>query len=360
MLKRVQQYFNSPAISQSQLKAILNGVGAFKTIKKEGDLYYEEKESLIIGSAVDCILTERDEKNQINLKTFYEDYYISIIKKPSDTIMSIIQEIYNKVDKDSIENLNDLKYSMIILEVCNNHNYQNNWKDDTRVKKIIDEGSLYWEELIKSKNKQILDKEQSLTIWNIVISLLTHNHTKKYFECNNNSIKLFFQTPIYFTYENEECKSLLDLIIIDYDKKLIIPCDIKTIGDFTSNFLFSVKKFRYDIQAAFYLLALESFKIKYNLNDFKIMNFKFIVESTIQQGCPLIYTIKNSDIYYALLGDEAVNFCERGQCRKLSNEIKGIKQAIYLYKWYKNNHPEMKYNKEIVEGDGELLLNIWS
>ena len=45
MLERVQQYFNSSEISQSQLKALLNGVGAFHTIKKEGELYYEEKES---------------------------------------------------------------------------------------------------------------------------------------------------------------------------------------------------------------------------------------------------------------------------------------------------------------------------
>ncbi len=70
MLERVQQYFNSSEISQSQLKALLNGVGAFHTIKKEGELYYEEKESLIIGSAVDCILTERNKDNHIDLESF--------------------------------------------------------------------------------------------------------------------------------------------------------------------------------------------------------------------------------------------------------------------------------------------------
>lgn len=358
MLERVQQYFNSSEISQSQLKALLIGVGAFHTIKKEGELYYEEKEFLIIGSAVDCILTERNKDNHIDLESFLNNYYISIIEKPSDTIMSIVQEIYSKIDKDDITELSDIKYSLLILSVCNSHKYQNNWKDETRIKKIVDEGTLYWNELIKSDNKQILDKNQAMIIWNVVVSLLTHKHTKNYFESNDN-ITILFQVPIYFIYEELECKALLDLIIIDKKNRCIIPCDIKTIGDFTNNFLNNAKRFRYDFQATFYILALMSWIKENYLEDYSIKDFKFIVESTKQQGCPLIYNFNKQNYLSVLNGIPSETIKTSFGNKNITSEIKGVKQAVELLKWYKSNHPEMQYNKEIIEGNGELQLNIW-
>lgn len=358
MLERIKQYFNSSAISQSQLKAILNGVGAFHTIKKEGELYYEEKESLVIGSAVDCILTERNKDNYIDLQSFLDNYYISVIEKPSDTIMSIVQEIYSKVNKEDIADLNDIKYSILILGVCNNHKYQGNWKDETRVKKIQDDGALYWNELVKSDGKQILDRTQAIIVWNIVVSLLTHNHTRKYFEYSID-ISVRFQLPIYFVYKDEECRALLDLVIIDFKNKCIIPCDIKTIGDYTGNFPNNAKRFRYDFQAAFYILALLSWVKENHLEDFEIKDFKFIVESTTQQGCPLIYRFNKANYLSVLNGTPAEIVKTDFGNRKVMPEIKGINQAIELLKWYKTYHPNMLYNKDIVEGDGELQLNIW-
>lgn len=343
MLQRVKEYFDSLAISQSKLKAILKGPQVFKKVEKD-ELFYEEKESLIIGNAVDCIITNRNEKGEIDLEEFYQQYYISDIEKPSDAIMNIVQEVYSK--SDSLI-LFEIQNDLLILGSCNEYKYQSKWKDETRIQKIKDEGCTYYNELVLSEGKQILDREQSLCIWRVVESLLTHPHTASYFE-KSEDIEILWQQPIYFKYKDKECKALLDIIIINHKNKTIIPIDLKTFSDFTSNFIRSVKKFRYDIQAIFYELA-----IYYNyitetnkLWDYQVLQFIFIVESTLVQGCPLVFTLNRESILIALEGD-------------YEKKIDGLRQAFDLLEWYENNHPEMIYNKEIVEGGGLIELDLW-
>ena len=84
----INDYYNSGRISQSKLKLLLLGPKKFVE-RRDSSLYFEEKESLIIGSAVDCLLTQSEE--------FEKDYYISSLEeKPSDIIKSILkQEIHH-------------------------------------------------------------------------------------------------------------------------------------------------------------------------------------------------------------------------------------------------------------------------
>ena len=113
-------------------------------------------------------------------------------------------------------------------------------------------------------------------------------------------------------------------------------------------------------QAAFYTEALYYFKERDepNWKDYKILPFKFIVESTVNPGNPLIFTCSDELLKIGREGrvDEYVRIFNVFDHRheKLS-EIKGFQQLIEDYKWYMEN--EFEKNKKIVESQGEFQLD---
>ena len=108
----------------------------------------------------------------------------------------------------------------------------------------------------------------------------------------------------------------LDLVIVakDDDGNILYvePIDLKTMAGDTLKFISSLKSWRYDIQAAWYTEALESpsstFRNIYNQDiTGKIKLFKFIVESSTDQGQPLVYEITPEVLHIGKYGRTAIN-----------------------------------------------------
>lgn len=77
------------------------------------------------------------------------------------------------------------------------------------------------------------------------------------------------------SYAKSLLKSMLDRVVINHNNKEIIIYDLKTTKHSNlSGFIYDLKKYRYDIQAIFYINALE-FKIKHNLT-YKDYQIKFV------------------------------------------------------------------------------------
>ena len=102
-------------------------------------------------------------------------------------------------------------------------------------------------------------------------------------------------------------------------------------------------------------------KSKKEYETYKILPFKFIVESTINPGNPLVFTCsselldigKNGRQPYKLydkpyVSSEYINYMK-------FDEIKGFHQLIEDYKWYMEN--EFEKSRKIVEAQGEFQLD---
>ena len=348
----VDTYYEYPAISQSQLKLLLGpDPSIFNTIQ-EPDLYFEEKKYFLIGDGVDMQLTRPIEE-------FNQKFHISNLQnKPSDTIKSIVNQVYDYVKEVNGTNILTIdKYTEAILDSCNNHNYQPNWKSETRISKIV-EAWEYWEDLKAAEGKVVLSQEENDLISQIVMSIRTNSTTSKYFEKNNSSVEILDQFSIYFTYEGIECKALLDRIIIDHKNKTIQPIDFKTMGDQTLYFPKSLRQRRYDIQAAFYTEALKSKKV---YETYEILPFKFIVESTTNPGNPLVFTCNQELLEIGKSGRNAYNLCDKAYVSDeytvymKFDKIKGFHQLIEDYKWYMENG--FSVNREIAQSQGEFYLS---
>ena len=348
----VEDYYINPAISQSQLKLLLGpDPSIFNTIQ-EPDLYFEEKKHFIIGNGVDMQLTRPIEE-------FNQKFHISNLQnKPSDTIKSIVNQVYDHVKEiHGREILTIDRYPDAILDSCNDHNYQSNWKTETRIAKIV-EACEYWEDLKAAEGKVVLSQEENTLISQIVMSIRTNPTTSKYFERDTNFVEILDQYSIYFNYEGIECKALLDRIIVDHKNKTIQPIDFKTMGDQTLYFPKSLRQRRYDIQAAFYTEALKSKKV---YETYEILPFKFIVESTINPGNPLVFTCSDELLDIGKNGRQPYKLCDKPYVSfeyityMKFDEIKGFHQLIEDYKWYMEN--EFEKSRKIVESQGEFQLD---
>ena len=369
--EEIDNYFSSSALSQSKLKTLDKGLAAFVKDQSETELYYQENESFVLGSAVDCILT--GERGQ-----FDKEYHISTIdKKPSEVLMSICNSLidialddYNNIQQDLnwipkpfkefVEDDWDILFNQARVEnVCNDHAYGKSYKAPTKLAKVL-EHSDYIKDQIKGEGKQVLSKQEKDIVDTIVYNLTTNPVTSNLFDRNSYTeglIDVYYQLPIYFNWENIECKALLDLVIVFKSEEgevlEVHPYDLKTMSGPTHKFLFNVKKFRYDVQAAFYTKALiEKFQVA-------IDPYSFIVESTTSPGTPLIYVMEESLLDIGLRGRPGLvvggESQDSEQSWKVVKDIKGIYHWLEDYKWYSENGT--KEERVVKENNGVLKIN---
>lgn len=363
--EKIDSYFESDALSQSQLKKLLKGIDFFvNNSEEEKKLYYEEKGHFIIGSAVDTLLT--GEKGE-----FEKQYYVTQLeKKPSDVEMSMIQKVFDEVSEVCKDELTDLAdYAGSVQASIEEHNWQPNWKMETKINKIIEVGSAYFDDLKKGFGKQILTVVEKKLIDDIVFSLRSSPRTAKYFDRNtfskSTTIDIYYQLPIYFYFKDIYCKALLDLLIVVKDEKGNIisaqPVDLKTMNGSTLKFISNLKSFRYDIQAAWYTEALltddSDFVLRGLITKENILKFLFIVESNSFPGQPLVYEIDEeimkigrngkSDLLVKRPGYDYDELVQKG--------VKGFEDLIKIYE-YQNEH-DWKEEEVITKNDGVLKID---
>lgn len=365
----IDKYFESDALSQSQLKKLLIGIDAFLANDEEDKkLYYEEKGHFIIGSAVDTLLT--GEKGE-----FENKYYVSMLdKKPSDTEMSIATLVLKDVidsyteEQAKEEGYQTLdKYPGSIQMAIEEHNWQPNWKLETRINKIIENCSAYFEDLKKGVGKQLLSITEKKLIDDIVFSLRSNPVTEKYFDRNklskNDNITVYYQLPIYFYYNNVYCKALLDILIVEKNDKgeiiAVYPIDLKTMNGNTLRFHSNLKSFRYDIQAAWYvegLTASPSSFMEGLISRKMIQPFKFIVESNSNPGRPLIYEIDDETLLIGKYGksDLIVKRTAYSYDELVQKGVKGFEELLRIYKYQNEN--DWKEEEIITKNKGVLKL----
>lgn len=324
MGRELDNYYNSPRLSQSKLKLLLVGVRAFNEVK-EPELFFEEKQHFIIGSAVDTYLTR-------GVEQFNQEFYVSILEnKPSDTVKSIINEVFSKANIN-IEQIGIFaprldEFKDLVLESCNNHSYQSNWKDETRVNKILENYS-YWEELVESNGKTILTTEDKRLIDEITTNFLNSDSTNKYFTTFADDIEILNQLHIDFQIDDVECKALLDGVIVNHFDKTLQPYDIKTIGDKVINFPKSLRRHNYQIQAAWYTEALNQWKKNSKFEKYKILNFDFLVESTVEPGYPMVFTCDDELLYIGKYGRPEIAYSGEVIFYPFSNEYANLPKEI--------------------------------
>jgi len=294
--EKIEEYYRTDRLSQSKLKKLDKSIGE---IKKELD---KTKENIVIGSLVDDLLFSSN-------NDFRKKYRIGTSKVPTAGLKNLIDEIFkNELEVYRGEH-EDFKFSDdscfsdnkdntdIIINVAEKIGFGKSYKNDTLIKKVLAFKD-YYKDLVVGLNAIVITQEQYDKAKKIVESVKTSPYTRHYFSKDIESrsdTSVFYQFPIYFRYKGVKCKALLDMLILVFSDQGVIskaiPIDLKTTGEPLIYFNRSLVKFRYDIQAKWYSLALEHYlsEVLYdehevglntdNVQDI-IQPFRFIVVNT--------------------------------------------------------------------------------
>ena len=162
-------------------------------------------------------------------------------------------------------------------------------------------------------------------------------------------------------YRGVDCKALMDLVIVVKEAEGSIikvkPIDLKTMAGSTLLFNSSLKTRRYDIQGAWYTLAVNSWlRGQDTLSNIVIDPFLFIVESSTHQGTPLVFEMHPDLLILGKSGREAeINYVSKPEA-VLKQRIIGYDNLLDDYLFYESN--DWTLDKRIpVDVSTPILMN---
>lgn len=227
--------------------------------------------SLTLGSCVDTLITGSQEE-------FNNLFYVADIPSIGDKEKQIADTLYDKYHEQysSFPEIPDDD----IIDVANGMSFQTNWRGDTRVRVLKDRCSIYYSIKSNAEGKQIINMQTYYKVQQMVSALKDSASTHAYFADDDpmSSIRRYYQLKFKAKLKGVNYRCMADLILVDYDKKTIIPCDLKTSSHKEWDFQESFCQWNYMIQARLYWIV-----IKANLmaddyfKDFTLENYRFIV-----------------------------------------------------------------------------------
>lgn len=232
-----------------------------------------ESPSLLFGSVVDTLLTGTEEE-------FKDRFFVADFPELPDKQKEIVEGIFHAAKPgESWDKIRDA----VILEYLLANNYQPNWKVETRIKVIREAGREYYDLLTLADGKTVISQKLYQDALDCVEILRKSESTKWYFEADNpfnKNIERLYQLKFKGSYEGINLRCMADLIIVDHEKKIVYPCDLKTSFKPEWRFYKSLIEWGYWIQAQlyWYLIRQTMDKDEY-FKDFKLADYRFIVIS---------------------------------------------------------------------------------
>lgn len=228
-------------------------------------------QSLLEGSMVDCLITGSREE-------FDELYCVADFPSIGDKEQQVANMLYERYH-DSCEMFSYIP-SDAILAVINEVGWQKNWRDETRVRVISERTAMYYNLKTQAGSKTVVDRPTYDRVINMVQALKTSPATQGYFADNDplSPIKRYYQLKFKARFEGVSYRCMMDLAVVDYEEKKIIPCDLKTSGHHEWDFQDSFLQWKYLVQSMLYWRILKA-----NLmndpyfKDFTLENYRFIV-----------------------------------------------------------------------------------
>jgi hypothetical protein len=332
-------YKTISALNQSTLKQILVSPRSYVEAKERQLARVESTEQhFVFGSLVDMMLTESKEDFDKKYAVIPDDVGVTevvgrIVKGIYES--AIAEDMYDADIKYTPTSLED--YPEQILKHCNYELYQSRWKDETRINKIVEQGSKYFDILKKCGTKTIITESEYAKAVNCVMALRSDKHTSKYCQKKSNdpNILIIDKHVIVFEHEGLEFKGELDRIIVNHKEKTITPIDFKTTSKSVLNFENSFWHFRYDFQAAVYTLGLtkdKSNRLKsYYQEGYTFKPMLYIVVETFLKNPPMVFEINKTVINTGLYGNV-------DKVPKIKENLEGFYQAIKRFKYATENN----------------------
>jgi hypothetical protein len=250
---------------------------------------------LIEGRVLHCLLLQPEE--------FDNQFVVMPSSIPTANTKNIIDNLY-KTRGESTD-LNDYKDEILaFLQMANLH--QSLKTDQQRVEKIItDESITYWNYLISSQGKTVIDSEVYDRLVEAKEEIIKQERFKNLFsDVHAQESGLITANEMLLSYDLKNyqfgIKGIIDRLIVDPGKREVHIIDLKTTGKTHANFLESIEFYQYWLQATIYtLLAVQYIADNKLISEEKLnqgvkVYFKFVVYDKLKNTC--IFEVSESTL----------------------------------------------------------------
>lgn len=237
------------------------------------DHLFDKKESpsLLLGSIVDTAITGGEDE----FNSLYTILDINITDSGMDICKALVSQCL------PFESFDEIPESIVSETAKSVGFWQGDKWDNTRYKQVLKTGNIgeYYNAL-KHSDKTIVDTNTYQTALAMVRALRESPATSGYFADNDemSPIRRYYQLKFKATIEGVGYRNMADLIVVDYEKKVVYPIDLKTSSTPEWEFEKSFIKWHYLIQAIMYwnIIRINMDKDPY-FKDFKLDDYRFIV-----------------------------------------------------------------------------------
>lgn len=308
----------------------------------------KDTDSIKIGSVIDFILSDCKGDLLEFEQRFDEKFALLSGNKGSGQMFLLADLLFEYTQRDSNdENICTTTFVDRFTEAFENLQKQDKFKGKTIENTIPlfvgSEAETYFKERLNNIGKTVIDEGM-------------FNYCKKRAELviNDENIELFRdntenlgKTIIEWEFMGFECKSELDNLRINHNKKELIITEIKSnweIEEFQRVYL----KLRYYLSAKFYELAVDYWRrhIVPEMRDYNI-KFEFLTVDTSPNNLrPIVYTLSETDLQKAWEG-----FYVNGYY------YKGLKELLEEIKWCQENN-QWNITKLAYENNSKLPLEV--
>lgn len=284
-----------------------------------------DTQALKIGSIVDTLVFEPDR--------FDDLYHLYDGSKPTATLGTLCDVI--------LKNYTSVPSKETVLQITKDNKFWNRSKDDETRTKNFDKPEFweYLDNMFKCKVKTLITTPEHMKCTSIADIVKTHKHSKELF---SDKYELVPQVKFEITVKGVKLRGIIDMVLIDHEKKTIRFVDLKTGKDSALEFKNSFLKYRYYLQEAVYCLAYEAVKKELGLESYSDLSFQFLYIGKTEK-IPVVINVPYKWHNAALTGFTTTS----------GYTYRGLYELLDEVKWhFKNN--EFSLPRGIAESNGIL------
>lgn len=231
-----------------------------------------ETPSLTFGRAVDALITGGQE-------AFDKEFMVADFPPLTESVEKMVKALFDEfcTTYRTLELIPDSE----IIGKTETLKYQLNWKPETRAKVIKEQGSEYYSLMYAANGRTILDTETHDQVIAAEMALRMSDSTKFFFAPNNpfnNRYIREYQLKFKATLGGIDYRCMADLLLVDHEKMIVYPIDLKTSHKPEWDFFKSFIEWKYDFQARLYWRIIrDNMDRSPVFKDYKLANYKFIV-----------------------------------------------------------------------------------
>ena len=231
-----------------------------------------ETTSTIFGSAVDALITGGQEE-------FDKDFMVADFPPLTESVEKVVKALFDEfcVTHRTLYDIPEIE----IIGRTEALKYQLNWKPETRVKVIREQGNEYYTLMYAANGRKILSTEVKEQV-DAAVNALHNSPATMFLFMPNNQFNLRwereYQLKFKATFEGVNYRCMADLLLVDHDKKIVYPIDLKTSSHTEWDFFESFTQWRYDIQARLYWRIIRANMDSDSLyKDYELADYTFVV-----------------------------------------------------------------------------------